>query len=132
MGRLIDFSQPVAVLALAVLHLIPADADPAAGVARLRQVMAPGSYLVISHADVSPTHAVGTQRLSQATRELTDANQNLAGVPARNRDEIMRFFGDLTLVEPGLTDIWAWRPDADTAVTTTEVMRILGGVARKD
>jgi S-adenosyl methyltransferase len=130
--RLIDFSQPVAVLALAVLHLIPAAADPAAGVARLREAMAPGSYLVISHADVSPAHAVGTQRLSRATRELTDANQGLAAVPARNRDEIMRFFGDLTLVEPGLTDIWAWRTDAGPAVTTTEVMRILGGVARKD
>jgi hypothetical protein len=131
-GRLIDFSQPVAVLALAVLHLIPDDSGAAGGVARLRDAMAPGSYLVISHADVSPAHAVGTQRLSQATRELTDANKGLAAVPARNGDEINRFFGDLTLVEPGLTDIWAWRPDADTAVTTTEVMRILGGVARKD
>jgi S-adenosyl methyltransferase len=40
--------------------------------------------------------------------------------------------GDLTLVAPGLTDIWAWRPDADTPVTTTEVMRILGGMARKE
>ncbi len=131
-GRLIDFSQPVAVLALAVLHLIPETADPAGGVARLREAMAPGSYLVISHADVSPAHAVGTQRLSQATRELTDANKGLAAVPARNRDEISEFFGGLTLVEPGLTDIWAWRPDADAAVTTTEVMRILGGVARKE
>jgi S-adenosyl methyltransferase len=130
--RLIDFSQPVAVLALSVLHLIPADADPAAGVARLRDAMAPGSYLVISHADVSPAHAVGTQRLSQATRELTDANKGLAAVPARGRDEILRFFSDLTLVEPGLTDVWAWRPDHDIAVTTTEVMRILGGVARKN
>jgi hypothetical protein len=130
--RLIDFSQPVAVLALAVLHLIPDDADPAGGVARLRDALAPGSYLVISHADVSPAHAVGTQGLSQATRELTEANRGLAAVPACNRAEITRFFGDLTLVEPGLTDIWAWRPDADTAVTTTEVMRILGGVARKD
>lgn len=129
---LIDFGQPVAVLALAVLHLIPADADPAAGVARLRAAMVPGSYLVISHADVSPAHAVGTQRLSAATRELSDANKGLAAVPARNRDEIVQFFGDLTLVEPGLTDIWAWRPDADTAVTTTDVMRILGGVARKN
>jgi hypothetical protein len=40
--------------------------------------------------------------------------------------------GDLTLVEPGLTDIWAWRPDGDTVTTTTEFLRILGGVARKD
>ena len=34
--------------------------------------------------------------------------------------------------KPGLTDIWAWRPDGDIVTTTTEVMRILGGAARKN
>jgi hypothetical protein len=52
-------------------------------------------------------------------------------VPARTRDDIAGFLGDLTLVEPGLTDIWAWRPDADAPATTTDFMRILGGVGRK-
>jgi hypothetical protein len=131
-GRLIDFSQPVAVLLLAVLHSIPDEADPAGSVARLREAMAPGSYLVISHADVSPAHVVGTRRLSQAARELADAIEAMADVPARTRDDIAGFFGDLSLVEPGLTDVWAWRPDDGTIVTTTEFMNILGGVARKD
>jgi hypothetical protein len=130
--RLIDFGHPVAVLVLAVLHVIPDEADPAGAMARLRDAMAPGSYLVISHADVSPAHVVGTQRLSQAARELEGAVKSLATVPARTRDQITGFFGDLTLVEPGLTDIWAWRPDAATVDTTSEFMRILGGVARKD
>jgi hypothetical protein len=54
-------------------------------------------------------------------------------VPARTRDQLTGFFGDLTPVEPGLTDIWAWRrPDAAIVDTTSEFMRILGGVARKD
>jgi hypothetical protein len=61
-----------------------------------------------------------------------DAHKATATVPGRTRDEIVRFFDGLTLVEPGLTDVWAWRPDSDTAVTTTEFMRIPGGVARKD
>jgi len=130
--RLIDFGHPVAVLVLAVLHVIPDEADPAGAMARLRDAMAPGSYLVISHADVSPAHVVGTQRLSQAARELEGAVKSLAIVPARTRDQITGFFGDLTLVEPGLTDIWAWRPDAATVDTTSEFMRILGGVVRKD
>jgi S-adenosyl methyltransferase len=94
--------------------------------------MAPGSYLVISHADVPPAHVVGTQRLSQAARELEGAVKSLATVPARTRDQITGFFGDLTLVEPGLTNIWAWRPDAATVDTTSEFMRILGAVAKKD
>jgi hypothetical protein len=129
--QLIDFGQPVAVLILAVLHAIPDEADPAGCVARLRHAMAPGSYLVISHADVSPAHAAGTHRLTPAARELEEASA-LANVPARTRDEIAGFFGDLTLVEPGLTDVWAWRPEGITDTTTSEFMRILGGVARKD
>ncbi len=52
-------------------------------------------------------------------------------MPARTRDEITRFFGDLTLAEPGLTDVWAWRPDGGPVVTTTDFMTVLGGVARK-
>ena len=80
----------------------------------------------------TPAHVVGTQRLSEAARELVDANKATAGVPGRTSDEIARFFGDMTLVEPGLTDVWAWRPDDDTVVTTTDFMRILAGVARKD
>jgi S-adenosyl methyltransferase len=132
--RLIDFSQPVAVLMLAVLHVIPDEADPAGAVARLREAMAPGSYLAISHADVSPTHVVGTRRLTRTARELEEAVTSLQSVPARTRDEITGFFGDLTLVEPGLTDIWAWRLDgvtAATTATTSDFMRILGGVATK-
>ncbi|MFD0659795.1 SAM-dependent methyltransferase [Thermocatellispora tengchongensis] len=44
---LIDFTEPVAIFACAVLHFIAA--DPAPIVARLREVMVPGSALVISH-----------------------------------------------------------------------------------
>jgi hypothetical protein len=58
--------------------------------------------------------------------------QVAATVPARTRDQIAGFFGDLPLVEPDLTDIWAWRPGTATVDTTSEFMRILGGVARKD
>jgi hypothetical protein len=130
--RLIDLRRPVAVLALSVLHLIPDQADPAGGVAALREAMAPGSFLVISHADVSPAHAVGTHRVSPAAQELERANQAMAGVPARTRADIEAFFGDMTLVEPGLTDIWAWRPDDVTDTTTTDFMRMLGGAARKN
>jgi hypothetical protein len=122
------FSQPVAILLSSVLHLVPDAADPARIVARLRDAMAPGSYLVISHFEISRNH-------------LSDA---LEGTPvaARTRVEITGFFGDLTLVEPGLVDVWAWRPDTDLLVTMSDVLagvRIgwnvvtsLGCVGRKD
>ena len=75
---------------------------------------------------------VGTERRSDTARELVDANKALVTVPARTRGEISRFFGDWTLVEPGLTDIWAWRPEHDPVTNTSDFMTILGGVARKD
>jgi SAM-dependent methyltransferase len=127
-----DICHPEGILGDPEVRRLIDEAGPAAAMARLRDAMAPGSYLVISHAGVPAAHAVGTQRLTPALRELEQAVTAFQQVPARTQDEVAGFFGDLTLVEPGLTDIWAWRPDADTVTTTTEVMRILGGVARKD
>lgn len=50
----LDFSRPVAVLLVAVLHFVPDEADPAGCVAVLRDAVAPGSALVLSHvADLS-------------------------------------------------------------------------------
>jgi len=53
----LDFTQPAAVLLLAVLHFIPDTDDPAAIVAGLASGLAPGSFVVISHltADIAPT-----------------------------------------------------------------------------
>jgi hypothetical protein len=130
--RLIDFGRPVAILIVATLHFIPDEADPAGAVARLRDAMAPGSYLVVSHVEVSPDHGVGTQPRSQTARDLGEAQKGTPWGPARNREEIAAFFGDLTLVEPGLVDVWDWRPDGDVAVTSSDFLTVLGGVARKD
>jgi hypothetical protein len=130
--HLIDFSQPVAILIVAVLHFILDDADPFGCVARLRDAMAPGSYLVISHVEMSTAHVVGTELRTDTARELAEAHKGMPDNPARTRDEIARFFGDLALVEPGLTHVWEWRPDTDSVAITSDVMTVLGGVARKD
>jgi S-adenosyl methyltransferase len=71
--RLIDFGRPVAILVVATLHFIPDEADPAGAMARLRDAMAPGSYLVLSHMEVSPSFGIGTQPQSQIARDLGGA-----------------------------------------------------------
>jgi hypothetical protein len=129
---LIDFRQPVAILVVATLHYIPDEAGPAAAMARLREAMAPGSCLVISHAEISPDHVAGMQPLSQAARDFAEAQKGTPWGPARGREEIAAFFGDLTLAEPGLVDIWDWRPDSDVVVTPSDFMTVLGAVASKD
>ena len=63
---LVDFARPVAVLLGAVLHHVPDEADPAGCVAAYRDAVAPGSCLVISHAQLAPGHVDGTEPISEA------------------------------------------------------------------
>jgi hypothetical protein len=131
--RLIDFDRPVAILLVAILHFLPAEANCAGAVAKLRAAMAPGSYLVISCVEFSRAHAVGKEFLSDAVRALADARRGMPRSAALTREQIAAFFGDLTLMEPGLVDVWHWRPDSDEMVVmASDVMSPLGGVARKD
>ena len=131
--RVIDFSKPVAILLIAVLHFIPDEARPAKNVAMLRDAMAPGSFLVISHVELSAGQMRGARPQTEAARELGEARKGMPR-PAgpRSRDQIAAFFGDLTLVEPGLTEVWDWRPDAQPVVNPSDIMTVIGGVARKD
>jgi hypothetical protein len=121
--RLIDFSQPLAILFVAVLHFV-ADADgPHAIVARYLEAAAPGSALVISHvtSDPGPQTAADVVGVYAAT-----ANP----ATPRPRGQILRFFDGLDLLEPGLVPVSQWRPgepgQADSATDW-----LLGGVARK-
>lgn len=131
--NLIDFSKPVAVLLLAILHFVPDDMHPGESVKILRDQMAPGSLMAISHIEFRAGQVAGVTPLSEAAQELGEARKKMPpAAPFRDRDRIADFFGDFTIVEPGLVDIWDWRPDEDTVTNTSDVMTLTGGVARKD
>ena len=94
--RLIDFTQPVAVLLVAILHLIADEDDPFAAVAGLRDVLAPGSYLVINHMlDTEERHSV----TSQVQKAYSRAN---AGVFPRTREQAVRFIDGLEPLDTSL------------------------------
>jgi hypothetical protein len=126
-GRLIDFTRPAAILLVSILHFVPDEEDPFGAVARLRDALAPGSFLVIAHVAINPAVAQ-----SQTASDLAEARKGSPTGPARGPAEIAGFFGDLTMVEPGLTDVWSWRSDSGTVVTASDFMTVVGGVARKD
>ncbi|MGI8334194.1 SAM-dependent methyltransferase [Actinomadura scrupuli] len=98
---LIDFDEPVAVLLVAILHFFSDEADPAGLVARLRDVLAPGSYLVISHIDDHPS--------TWAIRKAMDESGAVPWFP-RTAAEITRFFDGFELVDPGLASVSTWQP----------------------
>jgi hypothetical protein len=119
---LIDLSKPVAILCVSVLHFIRDDESPREIVAALRWRMAPGSYLVISHAATD-----GADK--RVLAEIRDVYEE-ATAPAvpRTAADIAGFFAGLNLIEPGLVHVSRWRP-AERARATK--IRILGGVGRK-
>jgi S-adenosyl methyltransferase len=123
---LFDFDKPIAVLALGVLHFIPDSDDPAGIMARLRDVVSAGSYLAISHVthEGQPPEVLRAFEMSKRTAEE---------ILPRTRAEIAGYFGDLTLVEPGLVHIPLWRPEDPADVGGhPERTNAYAGVARKD
>jgi S-adenosyl methyltransferase len=101
--NLIDLAQPVAVLLVGVLHFIGDNADPWAIVNWLKDQVAPGSYLVISH--------VSADHISAAAAEQAQAAYAGASAPgvARTREQVAGFFAGLEMVAPGLVDVSGWR-----------------------
>lgn len=90
---LIDWSQPVGVLLVAVLHFLP---DPYDEVAYLREIMAPGSHLVISHMALTDDRAGDTNQVRGVYAKTA------SGLFPRAQEDIARFFGDFELLDPAL------------------------------
>jgi SAM-dependent methyltransferase len=103
-ARLIDPAEPVGLLMVAILHVIPDADDPAGLVAGLRDRVAPGSHLAIGHGTLDNRPELGA-RLVEASK-LTPTPLTM-----RSRAEIERFFDGFDLVEPGLVRVPLWHPD---------------------
>src|ERR1700726_2427476 len=67
-----------------------------------------------------PPPAPGGAGLSETARELVKTRKGMPQAAARTREEIAAFFGDMTLVEPGLTDAWSWRPDSESVLPESD------------
>lgn len=122
---LIDFSQPVALMFVAILHFILDADDPHAIVAQFRDRVVPGSHLVITHVtgDAAP-------KLTAAAAKAYNARG--ADGQARTRAEITRFFGEWDQVEPGLVYAPVWRPERPEDVPSNpERLWFLAGAATK-
>jgi hypothetical protein len=127
----VDLSRPVGMLLFAILHHINDDEGPADIAAYLRDAMAPGSYLAISHF-VNP----GSEFPEDAERaDMCEKifAEHLGTGRWRTREEVLGYFGELSLVEPGLVPLPEWRPDPGDDLSVHPTYRLFaGGVARKD
>jgi len=123
-ARTLDFSRPVAVMLIAIMHLIVDDDDPYGLVGRLVAAVPAGSYLALSQV----ASDIQAEQMAEAGRRYN----RLARETQRHRThaEVARFFDGLDLVEPGLVPVHHWRPDSESEAANTH-SAMWGGVARK-
>jgi hypothetical protein len=122
--EVLDFSQPIALMLVAVLHFVPDEFKPAQVMATLIDALPSGSYLVASH--ITEEHdPVGPAAGARAYRA--------AGLPAQLRDSgqfAQLAFSGLDLVPPGVVLVSEWRPEGDRPRPTPAEVSWYGGVAR--
>ena len=120
--KLLDFTEPVAVLGITIGHYILEDADSV--FAAYRDAVPAGSYLALSHLT---NDFVDMDSITDAMRQTQNS------LKPRTKAEILEFFGDWELVEPGLVTTSQWRPDRDHDPQEVAEVRdgLYAGVARK-
>ena len=123
-AALLDFCEPVAVLLIGVLQLIPDADDPHAIVTRLMEAVPPGSWLAIFH----PASDILADQMREVARQVSD--RAAAPTTLRTKAEIMHFFGGLELLAPGLVQVHRWRPGSPAPDTGGEIPGY-AGLARK-
>jgi hypothetical protein len=103
-AELIDFTEPVGLLLVAVLHFLTDDEHPEQVIATFRDALPDGSHLVLSHgtADVRP-HA--------AQQAAAVYDQATSPITLRGHAQVSGFFDGWDLIEPGLVQMPLWRPD---------------------
>lgn len=123
-ARTLDFTQPIALMLLGIINHVIDDDQAHAAVKRLVDALPSGSYLAISH----PTAEIDGDAMRESMRLWNEGG----GTPivARSRDELLRFFDGLELLEPGVVSCSLWRPEPTRFGAPTAVYEF-GGVGRK-
>ena len=124
-AKTLDFTRPVGIVLLAILHYVPDLAEARRIVSRLVGAVPAGSFLVISHAgtDLLPDDVVAFEKSLNA--HLPAEHRHVA----RPHDVVKGLFDGVRLVEPGLVRVSDWRPDSPEEAAFPTIL--WGGVARK-
>lgn len=119
-----DPTEPICLIVAAMLHFMPPESRPEEALDFYRDVLPPGSLLMISHG------ADGARGITEVIKDYQ--RTSAGGAWLRTPEEIRAFFGNFELVDPGL--VWAplWHPDEDTEpIDPPEESAYLVGIGRK-
>jgi hypothetical protein len=121
-ARILDFTRPVAVMLIAVLHLVSDAEDPHGIVARLMDAVPGGSYLMLCHPAIDQ-HAGAPEAMARLNQAMEQKRT------LRAHRDVLRFFTGLELLPPGLVRPSEWRPDSVEEAARPSAAWV--GVARK-
>lgn len=103
--RLLDLDRPVALMLVAIVHFFADEDHPAELIAHLRDALAPGSVMVMTHATLDGPAASG---------QLTTADlyaKTGSRLVLRDENQLAPYFEGWELVPPGIVPLPHWRPD---------------------
>jgi len=124
-AKLLNFSEPVAVMLLGIMHLIPDDDQPYEIVGTLLDAVPPGSYLAMSH----PGSDLYREEMAEFARVWNKQARKTEQATLRGHAEVSRFFDGLDVVPPGIVQISKWLPRAEPEADA--IAAWWGAVARK-
>ena len=122
---LLDFSKPVAVTMLTILHAIPESGDPYAIVTKIMDAVPSGSYLAVSHAAGDLLDDETRQGVMGVMDRMVQQQ-----ITARSREQVARFFAGADFVEPGLVPVDRWRPEPGTSTAGNAALWGAVGIKR--
>jgi hypothetical protein len=122
-GRLLDFSEPTALLLMSVLHFVPDEDDPAGIVGQYREALGGRSWAAISHG-ASEFHPETVQKV----RTMYDRTSTPA--TGRTREEVLALLTGYEPLPPGMVLVEQWQPGRLAQVEDPERFAVWGAVAR--
>ena len=122
-ARTLDFSQPVGVMLIAILHCILDSDDPGGLVSSLLDAVPSGSFLALTQ-PARDQVAVAVKAEQSLTKSMGQK------VTFRTRDQVAEFLTGLDLVEPGVVPVQEWHPESGRDINSPPTA-MWGCVARK-
>ena len=103
----LDFSQPVAVMLIAVMQVVLEDDEAARIVTELLDAVPMGSYVALSH----PANDLGGPQRNAVRARMNELMRT--PVTGRNQQQVSRLFEGVDVLEPGVVVVSKWRPDTE-------------------